>query len=398
MLKIVKPHPTYLVLFVVVAIIVIALNACVGTEREHSEEKNIEYNYIFQGGRIDNQQTARAIAATELRNKLLYDALIFLYPKMQTDSTLSAENVEAVEAVAAGIVGMETLEEKWDSNAAQFRMRARMVVDSTKVKRRINEILVDEQKTSELVDSRRRVKATEEKIQKLRIYAEQDTSTEAVQAYQNEANVLAAEEHYITGMTAQESGAYEAAIKSFANAIAIDSTDIVAYNNMGLAYVEMGNYKEAIKCYQKATTLDSTNIFVLNNLGNAFSTQKLFKDAAACYQRVIAIDSTYIYAYNNLGNAYDEMKLHQQAIRCYEKALAIDPNFAGAHSNMGVAYASQHKYTQAIKCYQRAIDIDPDFAEAYNNMGYAYSALRQYKQAAKYKQQAIERDPRWLSF
>jgi tetratricopeptide (TPR) repeat protein len=354
------------------------------------QEKTFEREYTFHGSRVDSRQTSHAISATQMRTTLLSDVVAFLYPELRSDSSQYAQKVEAL---AAGILSMEMLEEKWDSAAKQLRIRAAMMVDSDYVKNRIVENMYDEQKTADMVESRRKAKTAHARTMKLREEIIKNPTPQAEQEYMAETKKLEAEEYFVQAMNAQENGSYAPAVESLQKAVAIDSNDAAAYNNMGLAYIEMKDYANAVISFKKAIGIDSSNIYALNNLGNAYIAQRLLGDAIACYKRVVAIEPSYIYAWNNLGNAYDEQNMADDAIACYQKCIGIDSAFAGAYGNMGVVYTRQQKHTQAIQCYRKALEIDPNFAEAYNNIGYAYYVLQQYDLAISNIQKAINTAP-----
>jgi tetratricopeptide (TPR) repeat protein len=59
------------------------------------------------------------------------------------------------------------------------------------------------------------------------------------------------------------------------------------YKNIGNDYFKKGNYKNAIKSYKDALHLDSTNPDIWNNLGFAYLKIGKFKEAKKC-QEVMA--------------------------------------------------------------------------------------------------------------
>ncbi len=67
--------------------------------------------------------------------------------------------------------------------------------------------------------------------------------------------------------------------KDLSEAIKIKAVD---YKNIGNEYFKKGNYKNAIKSYKNALHLDSTNPDIWNNLGLAYLRIGKFKEARKC--------------------------------------------------------------------------------------------------------------------
>jgi superkiller protein 3 len=355
-----------------------------------SGKKTIEREYQYDASNQDDQQTAQTIAATEMREILLRDAGEFLHPEVRSSNSKQAKKIEAA---TAGIVGMDVLDEKWDSATGRFYILARVVVDPHKVNKKIAAVLRDTPKMKLLEDSRQRVKEAKAKAKILRTEAELSNSPKAKQAYSQEVKKLAVEEYFVKGFNAQENGAYDQAMDYYQKAIELTPQDAIVYNKMGAAYAAKSDYTQAMIYFKKALEIDPNNAYAYNNLGNVYASIKEYTQAIYCFQKAILIAPYEAYAYNNLGNAYSSQHNYVNAIEQYMQAVKIDPSFAGAYSNMGTAYADLQNYNQAIDCYNKAISLDPGFSDAYNNLGYANYELKNYEQALTYFKKAISISP-----
>lgn len=355
-----------------------------------NRKKAIEREYAYHSIETDNRQTAQTVAATEMREILLRDAGEYLYPDLRASNNRQAQRVEAV---TAGVVGMEILDEKWDSASAKFYILARVVVDPHKVNRQINEVMKDKDKIEELEESRRRVKEAKTKAQNLRVEVLQNKNPAAREAYKKEVTKLAVEEFFVQGFNAQESGSYETAIDYYQKAIELTPEDAKVYNKMGTAFASKEDYEQAIIYFKKALEIDPYNAYAYNNMGNAYAAIKQYTQAIYCFQKAIEIEPDGAYAYNNMGNAYSAQSNYVQAIEFYMKSINLDPVFAGAYSNMGTTYADLRNFKQAVDCYQKAISLDPYLADAYNNMGFAYYEMKNFAQAISCYKKAINIDP-----
>ena len=184
----------------------------------------------------------------------------------------------------------------------------------------------------------------------------------------NENNFGTADKKFIKGLSEQNKGDQEKAIRHYKEAIKIKPNYYDAYNNKGLAY--------------------------------ANSKEKDYKKAIECYNKALEIKPDKYEAYNNMGNAYNGLGESKKAIECYERALEIKPDKHEAHYNMGNAYASLKDYKKAIECYERALEIKPDKHEAHHNMGVAYKNLGQpdkaaecFKKAREIESQRLDAEP-----
>ncbi len=127
------------------------------------------------------------------------------------------------------------------------------------------------------------------------------------------------------GNVDSHNGAYDRAIATFSEAIRIDVTSAVAFNNRGAAYAKKGDNDRAIADYTEAIRLDPRSAFAFYNRGLA-------------------------YAKKGDGN---------RAISDYSEAIRLDPRSAGAFYDRGLAYAKKSDNDRAIADYSEAIRTRP---------------------------------------
>ena len=130
---------------------------------------------------------------------------------------------------------------------------------------------------------------------------------------------------YDRGLAKYHLGNYEAAIKDFDKAIALNPQFAPYYYNRGLAKGDLGYYEEAIKDFDKA----------------------------------IELNPQYAEAYFKRGNAKIALGNYAEAIKDYNKAIALNTQDAIAYNNRGFANARLGKYEDAITDYKKAIEMDP---------------------------------------
>ena len=80
--------------------------------------------------------------------------------------------------------------------------------------------------------------------------------------------------------------------KIFLEAAHIDSTDVLAYINLGNLYDQLGKKDAALKNYLKALSLDKTNQRAHYNLGLLYLEKNKLNDALHEFEEVLKVDST----------------------------------------------------------------------------------------------------------
>jgi tetratricopeptide (TPR) repeat protein len=92
------------------------------------------------------------------------------------------------------------------------------------------------------------------------------------------------------GIFLSSSGRIKEAEDAFEEAVRIDSTDVVAYVNMGNLLDQLGKKREAEKAYLKATALEPENAMAHYNLGLLLEEEGRLEEARAELTRAVALD------------------------------------------------------------------------------------------------------------
>jgi tetratricopeptide (TPR) repeat protein len=103
--------------------------------------------------------------------------------------------------------------------------------------------------------------------------------------------------------------------------------DAKAWFYHGAALAATGRFVEAETAYRHALALDATDVKAWNNLAKVlFEGLKRPAKAVKCLQRLLEIDSRNKLAWANLASLYGQLGRHKEALACAERALAIDPH------------------------------------------------------------------------
>jgi tetratricopeptide (TPR) repeat protein len=145
-------------------------------------------------------------------------------------------------------------------------------------------------------------------------------------------------------------------------------------SNKGVSLDNLGLHDEAIRTYREAIKTRPEYAEAHNNLGSALKAKGDVDGAIKEYQEALKIRPELADAHINLGDALDDKGDLDGAIEEYREAIKIRPEDADAHYNLGNDLKAKGDLDGAIKEYREAIKIRPEDAEAHHNLGAALKA------------------------
>jgi tetratricopeptide (TPR) repeat protein len=210
----------------------------------------------------------------------------------------------------------------------------------------------------------------------------------AIEVTQN--NVVAYDE---LGNAYVRLGRYQDAIESYKRSIKIKPDYAESHYNLGVSYLKIGKYQDALESCRQAVKIKPDYAEAYNGLGTVYLNIGRFQDALESYRQAVKVKPDYTEAHYNLGVVCDKLGRWQDSIEAYKQAIKIKSDFAGAYNNLGVAYLNIGSFQEALESCRQAINIEPDFAEAYNNLGNACLRLGRYQEAIETYQRVLKIKP-----
>lgn len=175
---------------------------------------------------------------------------------------------------------------------------------------------------------------------------------------------------------------YEAAITAWQKAMALDSSDPRAHNNLGIALAAAGRLKEAVAEYRKSLELNPNSSLTEDNLGSALAEEGNLEEAEQHFARALQINPDNASADINLGNALSAEGGHtQEAIELLTKGLDSLPSSADGQNGLGVALAHAGNLTDATTHLKKGVELSPqNYAYRYN-LGRVFAAQGMFTEA-----------------
>lgn len=171
-----------------------------------------------------------------------------------------------------------------------------------------------------------------------------------------------------------------------------DNTFWMAYRKFdkGLTSENKGDYEEAVRHYTNALEQGLRPPEVYNNRGNVYLRISKVDKAINDFSEALAVKPDFAGAYVNRGNAYCEQREFDLAIQDLNEAIRLNPDFAEAYKNRGTAYLNKGNFDLAIQDFGKAVQLVPDKADFYISRGGAYSIVGDFDNAIKDLSESIK--------
>ena len=135
-----------------------------------------------------------------------------------------------------------------------------------------------------------------------------------------------------------------------------------------VSYRSVGVWRNSVTLFTQALKVDPTNSLAYNNLGNALVDLGEFSKAIECYHKALKYHPEYADARYNLAEAYRQAGDVDKAIAEYKRVIQMYPKYLKARNNLGSIYALQGKYDLAIAQFEEVLKVDPHNESARNNL------------------------------
>ncbi len=172
----------------------------------------------------------------------------------------------------------------------------------------------------------------------------------------------------------------------------------------GVAAYQQGDYQKAAAYFQEAILADSTNPIAFFNLGDALYRLGKFQEAAKAFERSLVMETPdqVEQAYYNLGNTYFQLQDYQKAAAFYRKALQLNPRDMDAKHNLELALRKLKQKPPEQKQQQKQQSqpqIQPsEFAKRLKQLAEQLVAQHRYQEAYQLMVNGLKKDKTVAAF
>jgi Flp pilus assembly protein TadD len=176
---------------------------------------------------------------------------------------------------------------------------------------------------------------------------------------------------------------YPDAIRWMRQAVIFDPRNEQAWYALGRCFYSQSEFKEAQEAFEKALALNSGDLKAEENLGLAYEMGNRPQEAETAYKAAIAMadGKTDQWPYLDYGSFLLEHDRPGEAVPVLERAVKAAPQCAECHGKLGRALARTGQAAEGIAELQTAVKLAPKDPKMHYDLGRAYRAAGRMDEA-----------------
>jgi tetratricopeptide (TPR) repeat protein len=200
----------------------------------------------------------------------------------------------------------------------------------------------------------------------------------------------------LTWRTSVQAGYWRDSETLFTEALAVNSNNDVAKNNLGIVYLQKGKLDEAISLLQAAVDLRPENSPAQENLAKALLQKGRVADALVHYRKLTELQPDNIEVHNIVGTVFVQQGNVREGIEEWQKVLMVEPGNGNAMNNIAWVFAtspdaSLRNGSQAVRLAEQALRISHGrIPLLFRTLAAAYAESGRFAEAIQTAQQGIE--------
>jgi serine/threonine protein kinase/tetratricopeptide (TPR) repeat protein len=191
------------------------------------------------------------------------------------------------------------------------------------------------------------------------------------------------------------------AIGYFKALIALYPDDSGTHVNLGRTYLQLGRVPEALAEYKEAIRIDPKFVLAYANMGFAYlyQTGDVSSALPEC-QKILELEPGNAWAQDCLGMSYFAKNELPQAQAAFERAVAANPQGTLSRYRLAHTHRLQGNYQQALETLQQIQKVDPSETSVFYDMGVVYERMGDRQKArdsfTRYRREVETRSKRTL--
>jgi tetratricopeptide (TPR) repeat protein len=197
---------------------------------------------------------------------------------------------------------------------------------------------------------------------------------EAIQLYPQAATYYAISKDY------SALGKHALAAQHGAEAVRLDSLNILYHQNLAAIYLNAYQPDLAIKEFERVVQIDSNSVEGLYNLARLYQTNRPLK-ALEIYERILDRNGDEWEILLQTAETYNSLGRFDDAAEKYRHMLELDPSNKVLQRQLAETYGRAGKFPEAQKLLEGILETDPKNAEALSSLADVYMEQHQYDRA-----------------
>lgn len=157
-------------------------------------------------------------------------------------------------------------------------------------------------------------------------------------------------------------GKFTEAVASFRASLDLEPT-AAAQNSLGEALGEMKQYQAALKAFQQAVAIDGTFVKARYNMAVTYDKLGQLRYAEFVYRILIRDFPDFALGYDGMGVTLSKSGRAREAIPFHQKAVTLNPKDPSFHFNFAISYLLLGDLKNAEEQQQQLRSIDPNMAQ-----------------------------------
>jgi tetratricopeptide (TPR) repeat protein len=197
---------------------------------------------------------------------------------------------------------------------------------------------------------------------------------EAIQLYPQAATYYAISKDY------SALGKHALAAQHGAEAVRLDSLNILYHQNLAAIYLNAYQPDLALKEFERVVRIDSNNVEGLFNLARLYQPNQPLK-ALEIYERILDRTGDEWEILLQTAETYNSLGRFEDAAEKYKHMLELDPSNKVLQRQLAETYGRAGKFSEAQKLLEGILETDPKNAEALSSLADVYMEQHQYERA-----------------
>jgi tetratricopeptide (TPR) repeat protein len=197
---------------------------------------------------------------------------------------------------------------------------------------------------------------------------------EALQLYPQAATYYAISKDY------SALGKHALAAQHGAEAVRLDSLNILYHQNLAAVYLNAYQPDLAVKEFERIVQIDSNNVDGLYNLARLYQTNRPLK-ALEIYERILDRTGDEWEILLQAAETYNSIGRYDAAAEKFKHMLELDPSNKVLQRQLAETYGRAGKFPEAQALLEGILETDPKNVEALSSLADVYMEQHQYDRA-----------------